>query len=94
MNKIKLFAAPSIESLQSEINEWLSDHKDVHIVETNLSSLAKVDVLGSQDNRKGEYAFYILYIPADQGELESVMQASMHMPSELTDAKTIEMESN
>lgn len=94
MNKIKLFAAPSIKSLQSEINEWLSDHKDAHIVETNLTSLAKISVLGSDDKKDGEYAFYILYIPADQGEVESVLQASMEMPAELTDPKIIQLESN
>ncbi|MBC7567464.1 MAG: hypothetical protein H7223_10935 [Pedobacter sp.] len=90
MNKIKLFAAPSITTLQSEINKWLSDHKDVHIVETNLSSLTTANMSKTEK----EYAFYILYIPGEQAEEESVMQASMHMPSELTDSKIIEMESN
>ncbi|MFP5081703.1 hypothetical protein [Pedobacter sp. JCM 36344] len=90
MNKIKLFAAPSITTLQSEINKWLSDHKDAHIVETNLSSLTTA----SMSKTEKEYAFYILYIPGEQAEEESVMQASMHMPAELTDSKIIEMESN
>jgi hypothetical protein len=94
MNKIKLFAAPSITTLQSEINEWLSDHKDAHIVETNLSSLTTPAVSSTLDRTEKEYAFYILYIPGEQGEEESVMQASLHMPAELTDAKTLELESN
>jgi hypothetical protein len=94
MNKIKLFAAPSITTLQSEINEWLSDHKDAHIVETNLSSLTTPGVSSTLDRTEKEYAFYILYIPGEQGEEESVMKASMHMPAELTDAKTLELESN
>jgi hypothetical protein len=92
MNKIQLFAAPSIKVLQSDINEWLADHKDAHIIETNLTSLAKVSVLGS--DAEGEYAFYILYVPANQGEVESVMQASLEMPSELTDPIIIQRESN
>jgi hypothetical protein len=94
MNKIQIFSAPSIKALQSEINEWLADHKDVHIIDTNLTSLARVSVLGSHEKAEGEYAFYILYIPGDQGEMESVMQASMHMPSELTDSIVIERDSN
>ena len=94
MNKIQLFAAPSIKSLQSEINEWLADHKDAHIVETNLTSLSKASVLSSDGKNEGEYAFYILYIPGDQGEVESVLLASMEMPSELTDPKILESESN
>lgn len=92
MNKIQIFAAPSVKLLQSEINEWLSEHKDAHILETNLSSLAKVSVLGS--DAVGEYAFYILYVPANQGEVESVLQASLEMPSELTDPEMIQRESN
>jgi hypothetical protein len=94
MNKIKLFAAPSITILQSEINEWLSDHKDAHIIETNLSSLTSPGVSASLDRTEKEYAFYILYVPGEQGEQESVMQASMHMPAELTDPKIIELEAN
>jgi hypothetical protein len=94
MNKIQLFAAPSIKALQSEVNEWLADHKDAHIIDTNMTSQAKVNVLGSDDKTEGEYAFYILYTPADQGEEESVLQASMQMPSELTDSKIIENDTN
>lgn len=94
MNKIQLFAAPTIKVLQSEINEWLADHKEAHIIETNMTSLAKVSVLGSDDKTEGEYAFYILYTPADQREEESVLQASMQMPSELTDLKVLENDSN
>jgi len=94
MNKIQLFAAPTITTLQTEINEWLSDHKDAHIIETNLSSLTVPGVSLSLDKTEKEYAFYILYIPGEQGEEQSVMQASMHMPSELTDAKALELESN
>jgi len=94
MNKIKLFSAPSITSLQSEINEWLSEHKDAHIVETNLTSLTIPGVSSSLEKAEKEYAFYILYIPGQQAEEESVMQASMHMPAELTDDKTLELERN
>lgn len=94
MNKIKLFSAPSISTLQVEINQWLSDHKDAHIVETNLSSLTIPGVSSSLEKADKEYAFYILYIPGQQAEEESVMQASMHMPAELTDDKTLELERN
>jgi hypothetical protein len=94
MNKIQLFAAPSIISLQSEINSWLADHKDAHIVSTNLSCMAKAGVTNALDKAEGEYSFYILYVPADQSEAESVMQASMQIPAELTDPSNIEMERN
>ncbi len=94
MNKIKRFAASSIKSLQLEINEWLANHKDVHIVKTNLTSLAKISVLGSDDTTAGAYAFYILYIPANQTETERVLQASIQMPFELTNLEIIQMERN
>jgi len=83
-----------IKALQSEINEWMADNKDAHIVETNITSLAKSSVSASDEKKKGEYAFYILYTPADQSEEESVLQASMQMPTELADPKVIESESN
>ena len=94
MNKIQLFAAPTIIALQSEINAWLADHKDAHIVATNLSSLAKASGAGSLDKVEGEYSFYILYVPSDQSEAESVIQASLQIPSELTDPTTIQIERN
>jgi hypothetical protein len=94
MNKIQLFAAPSVIALQSEVNIWLADNKDVHIIETNLTSLTKVSVLTSDDKTQGEYAFYILYVPADQSEMESVIQASIQMPAELTDPQNLQIESN
>ncbi|MDB5013862.1 MAG: hypothetical protein JWQ25_2064 [Daejeonella sp.] len=94
MKKIQIFAAPSIQALQSEVNEWLTSNKDAHVVETNLTSLAKTVTANSDYKTEVEYAFYILYTPADQGEEESVLQASMQMPFELTDPKGIEAESN
>ncbi|SFF43886.1 hypothetical protein SAMN03003324_03878 [Pedobacter antarcticus] len=72
----------------------MADNKDAHIVETNITSLAKSSVSASDEKKKGEYAFYILYTPADQSEEESVLQASMQMPTELADPKVIESESN
>lgn len=94
MNNIQIFAAPTIKALQLEINDWLANNKDAHIIDTNMTGLAKVSVLGSDDKTEGEYAFYILYTPADQGEEESVITAAKQMPSELIDPRIIETESN
>lgn len=94
MNKIQLFESSSIKSLQSEVNEWLADHKDIRIVETNLTSLTKGNQNGSLNKIEGIYAFYILYIPADQEEFHSVLQASLEMPSELIDPKVLQDEVN
>lgn len=94
MNKIQIFASPTIKALQLEINEWLGNNKDTHIIETNMTSLTKVSVLGSDDKTEGEYAFYILYTPAGQGEEESVITAAKQMPSELIDPGVIKTEIN
>ncbi|SDM82785.1 hypothetical protein SAMN04488084_11514 [Pedobacter antarcticus] len=53
MNKIQIFAAPTIKALQSEINEWMADNKDAHIVETNITSLAKSSVSAFDEKKKG-----------------------------------------
>jgi hypothetical protein len=85
MKKIQLFAASSIEVLQSEINAWLSDHKDVHIIESNITSLPASRSLIDDPKTDGQFAFYILYTPADEGEEESVISATKQMPAELID---------
>lgn len=94
MNKIQLFAAPSMDLLQSAINEWLSGHADAHIIQTNLTSIQKPNTSGLKGTSMEEYAFYILYIPAQQNEAVSVLQASRNMPSELIDPNITHVENN
>ncbi|WP_316809973.1 hypothetical protein [Pedobacter heparinus] len=53
MNKIQIFAAPSIKALQAEINGWLADHKDAHIVETNMTSRGGIG-MGFGDKKEDE----------------------------------------
>jgi hypothetical protein len=86
MKKIKLFTATDINKLQSDINEWLSMHKEAHILESNITSLsAASNPLGSAKSI-AEYAFYFLYSPANESEEESVLTASKQMPEELAQA--------
>jgi hypothetical protein len=85
MKKIQLFAAPTINELQSDINAWLSEHKDAHIIETNITSLPTSKSLLDEPKSEGQFAFYILYTPADESEEESVISATRQMPSELID---------
>jgi hypothetical protein len=85
MKKIQLFAAPDISILQSEINSWLSQNKDAHIIESNITSLQKTKQPLSSESTGGEYVFYILYTPANEGEEESVIAAAKQMPAELID---------
>ena len=84
MKKIKLFTAPDINVLQTAINNWLAKHKDVHIHESNITSLGSAAGMLNQEKPKGEYAFYILYTPANEGEEESVIAATKQIPEELT----------
>ncbi|RZK54169.1 MAG: hypothetical protein EOO87_11145 [Pedobacter sp.] len=93
MNKIKLFAAPSVEVLQSEINEWLSNHADAHIIQTNMTSVKSV-TSPVKSKSPDEYAFYILYVPSMQTEEVSVAQASRNMPSELINQNIPLIENN
>jgi hypothetical protein len=85
MKKIQLFAAPEISSLQSDINTWLSQNKDVHIIESNITSLQNTKQLLSEESTGGQFVFYILYTPANEGEEESVIAAAKQMPAELID---------
>jgi hypothetical protein len=56
--------------------------------------MVKESVTNSPNKIEGEYSFYILCVPADQSDVERVMQASMQIPAELTDPSNIEMERN
>ena len=94
MKKIQLFAAAAIDLLQSDINEWLATNKDVQIISTNIASLAKVSVLGSDRTTEGEYAFYILYTVPDEMVDHGLMAAYHQMPSGLPDPGVIESEIN
>lgn len=80
--------------LQSDINSWLAENKDVHILETNLTSLTSGTRDLHSDNAKAEYAFYILYTPATESEEESVIAATKKLPEELTQVITNISEAN
>jgi len=58
MKKVKFFVSLDIGSLEQEVNEWLAEHKDVEIVETNISSFAEPGIKQAVPDR---YTFYILY---------------------------------
>ncbi|EOR93947.1 hypothetical protein ADIARSV_2940 [Arcticibacter svalbardensis MN12-7] len=95
MKKIQLFNAPTIATLQIEINEWLADNKEAHLIESNMTSLSNVNISGTVDIVQAQYAFYILYSPADESEQESILAAEkQQMPSELIDPRTIIAEIN
>lgn len=93
--KIQLFAAAGMPALQSEINQWLAGHADIDIIATNITSLAKVNVLSSDASTEGEYAFYILY-HTDEAESTETMLSELQapLPNELTDPRIIESEIN
>jgi len=59
MKKVKLFSAVDIMSLELEVNEWLAEHKDVEIIETNISSFAEPET--TRQHNPDRYTFYILY---------------------------------
>lgn len=94
MKKIKLFSSPDTAMLQSDINSWLAENKDVHILETNLTSLTSGTRDLHSDKAKAEYAFYILYTPATESEEESVIAATKQLPEELTQVITNISEAN
>ncbi len=60
MTKVQLFYDDDLIALELKINDWLSQHRDISILESNLSSL------GKPSQRAGivtteKYVFYILY---------------------------------
>ena len=95
MKKIQLFSAPTIAALQIEINNWLADNKDAHLIESNITSLSNVNMSGSDEIAQAKFAFYIRYSPADESEQESILAAEkQQMPAELIDPRNIIAEIN
>jgi hypothetical protein len=94
MKNVQLFSATTIQDLQIKINQWLTINKDAHIIETNITSLTKINSSPALDSPDGEYVFYILFTPAMEAEEESVFAASKQMPSELMDSIIISTENN
>lgn len=53
MKKTQFFTGQSVEDLQLSVNTWLSEHKDIAILHSDLEVAAKANA--------SSYIFYILY---------------------------------
>ncbi len=81
MNKVQLFYDDDLISLEQKINEWLSFHTEIKIVQTNLTSF------GKPSQRAGivtteKHVFYILY-ETQQKEHASEAKAEQELMSSL-----------
>ncbi len=95
MKKIKIFAAKDINTLQTDVNSWLFENKDAHVIESNMtSSTTSSGTLSKLNSQNTEYAFYLLYTPAGESEEESVIAATKQIPEELTQAINTITEAN
>ena len=69
MNRIQFFYDNDLVALQMKVNDWLSENRQVKIVETNLNSMGKpTERAGLITSEK--HIFYILYSTMDS---ESVL---------------------
>lgn len=57
MKKIKIFHDADIAKLEADINDWLREHKEIHIIATNMDAPPA-----------GGHSFYILYNPVNMEE--------------------------
>jgi hypothetical protein len=57
MFQVQLFAENAVQSLQQAVNQWLSTHKDISVVHSNLNTV----VTGGT----ASYIFYLLYTTAE-----------------------------
>jgi hypothetical protein len=60
MNQVKFFANPDPKELEAEINRWFSENKSLHILDSNLESVVKPDLLGNMKSIEN-HVFYVLY---------------------------------
>lgn len=86
MNQVKFFYDDELILLQEKINAWLSEHKNIEIISTDLNSL------GKPSSRAGivrteKYVFFILYnVKSDQMEATAIAaEAAKERPTLPTD---------
>ena len=53
MKKTQFFTGQSVEELQLNVNTWLSEHKDIAIIHSDLEVAARA--------KSNSYIFYVLY---------------------------------
>ena len=77
MYKIKIFTGEKAAGLQQEINDWLTENKDIVIHQSNLSG-SNGENLGSN-----EYIFFVLYSSSmlQSKELKEMAAAAIQEPS-------------
>lgn len=77
MKKVQFFSDSGIQALQLQVNNWLAEHKNISIMDTNMTCV------------KDEVAFYILYnIRRTKTQRPLVAENALHMPVQATDIDT------
>lgn len=72
MFRVQLFEEKKITTLQETVNEWLSVHKDIAVIHSDLNSTAI-----------NTHSFYILYTTAE-AQLEELKEIATEMKPELS----------
>jgi|GEM_PF-1070783 len=80
MNRIQMFYNDDLVALQLTINEWLTEHKEIEIVDANISSLGKPSQRAGVTSSE-RHIFYILYRLADTG-IKAAQELTAHEPQE------------
>lgn len=57
MFQVQLFAENAVQPLQQAVNQWLSMHKDISVVHSNLNTITT--------GNAASYIFYLLYTTAE-----------------------------
>ncbi|MDR3681661.1 MAG: hypothetical protein P4L41_16960 [Flavipsychrobacter sp.] len=88
MKQVKIFSALDVVTLQYQVNEWLSENKNVDIIETNINSFGTPDANGKKSNEK--YTFYIIYstIPHPVAEAAAILEESLPSSTQMPDMNT------
>lgn len=79
MKQLKIFSAVDPISLQSQVNEWLSNNKGLDILSSGITSFATPD--------QKEYTFYILHskYPHPVADAAVIVEHSLSTNPEIPD---------
>jgi|GEM_PF-3253342 len=94
MKQVKIFSAFDTDTLQYQVNEWLSANKNIEILESNMNAFPIVEGKGKPEKEK--FTFYILFsnLPHPVTEVNAILEQSIPIAAKKGRDIDIEPQSN
>jgi hypothetical protein len=78
MNSVKFFSDSDSAVLEDSINNWLALHPNIQVIQSNINSIVKPDLLGNMTSIE-KHVFYILYTTKKARKIKEHTAANVEM---------------